>query len=325
MLEMHSHLVCPRDKQPLSAIADSSLACSAGHSYPLVRGIPVLLVAEAPPTHGACDASQRRAAEHSDLMEDDWRPSVEDRVHPAVQAMVSAAGGSLYKDLVGRLRDYPIPEIRLPPGEGERLLDIGCNWGRWTIAAAQKGYQVTGMDPDLGAVLTARRVAEQLGVKAEFVVADARYLPFPPNSYDRVFSYSVLQHLSKTDVQLALLEVARVLVESGEALIQMPNRLGLRSAYHQLRRVGQQRGVFHVRYWTPWELKRTFNTLVGPSRLSVDGYFGLGIQPGDRRFIPSRLHPILTASELLRKASLTFGPLLLVADSLYLSARKKQP
>jgi len=236
-------LVCPRDKQPFS-LAHTTLTCTAGHTYPIVRGIPVLLVAEAPETHGACGTSQQRAIKQNDLMEDDWRPSTDDPVHPAVQVMVAAAGGSLYKELVGRLHAYPIPEIRLPSGFGKRLLDIGCNWGRWTIAAARKGYQVTGIDPDLGAVLAARRVAQQLGVEAEFVVADARFLPFPRGSYDQVFSYSVLQHLSKPNVELALREVATVLSDEGGALIQMPNRLGVRSAYHQLRRMGKARGIF---------------------------------------------------------------------------------
>jgi 2-polyprenyl-3-methyl-5-hydroxy-6-metoxy-1,4-benzoquinol methylase len=261
-------LVCPRDKMAFSLVTDSSLTCPAGHRYPIVRGIPVFLIAEASETHGVCGTSQKRASKENDLGEDDWRPSPNDPVHPAVQRMVSAAGGSLYKDLVGNLRNYPIPEIRLPAAKGERLLDIGCNWGRWTIAAARKGYRVTGLDPDLGAVLAARRVAEQLGVSAEFVVADARYLPFPANSYDKVFSYSVLQHLSKTNVEMALREIAYALATNGEALIQMPNRLGLRSGYQQLRRIGKSRGIFHVRYWTPWELKRTFTTLIGPSKYS---------------------------------------------------------
>ena len=316
-------LVCPRDKQPFSLVTSDSLTCPAGHAYPKVRNIPVFLLAEESETHGVCGTSQRRAVAQNDLTEDDWRPSADDPVHPAVQRMVAAAGGSLYKDLVGRLRDYPIPDIRLPCGKGERVLDIGCNWGRWTIAAARKGYSVTGMDPDLGAVLAARRVAEQLGVRADFVVADARYLPFPENSYDTVFSYSVLQHISKSNVELALREIAFVLSENGTVLIQMPNRLGIRSLYHQVRRIGETLGVFHVRYWTPWELKRTFDRLIGPSQLTVDGYFGLGIQPSDRAFIPRHLHPVLVASELLRKASLLCSPLALIADSLYVSARRK--
>jgi SAM-dependent methyltransferase/uncharacterized protein YbaR (Trm112 family) len=318
-------LVCPRDKKPFSVVTENRLTCSAGHTYPVVKNIPVFLLAEASETHGVCGTSQRRAAAQDDLTEDDWRPSPDDPVHPAVQRMVSAAGGYLYKDLVSRLRDYPIPDIRLPRANGERLLDVGCNWGRWSIAAARKGYSVTGMDPDLGAVLAARKVAQQLGVNAEFVVADARYLPFPEKSYDKVFSYSVLQHLSKANVELALREIAFVLTDGSEALIQMPNRFGIRSAYHQVRRIGKRRGIFHVRYWTPWELKRIFHKWIGPTHVSVDGYFGLGIQPGDRAFIPRHLHPVLTASELVRKASLHFPPLALVADSLYISARRDTP
>jgi len=70
--------------------------------------------------------------------------------------------------------------------------------------------------------------------------------------------------------------------------------------------------------------KQTFYLAdTGPSQLSADGYFGLGILPGDREFVPRRLRPVLSASELLPKASLHFAPLLLVADSIYLSARKK--
>lgn len=316
-------LVCPRDKKPFSQATESYLTCPVGHSYPVVRGIPVFLLREATETHGVCGTSQKRAVLQEDLTEDDWRPSSEDPVHPAVQRMISAAGGYLYKDLVGKLWDYPIPEIRFPDSNGEHLLDVGCNWGRWTIAAARKGYSVTGMDPDLGAVLCARRVAEQLGVKADFVVADARHLPFAENSFSKVFSYSVLQHLSKEDTKLALREIAFCLIAKGEALIQMPNRFGIRSLYHQVRRIGKQRGIFHVRYWTPWELETTFTQFVGPTCLTVDGYFGLGIQPDDRAFIPKQFHPVLTASELLRKLSLYFSPLSFVADSLYVSAQKR--
>jgi uncharacterized protein YbaR (Trm112 family) len=43
-------LVCPRDKMAFSLVTDSSLTCPAGHRYPIVRGIPVFLIAEASET-----------------------------------------------------------------------------------------------------------------------------------------------------------------------------------------------------------------------------------------------------------------------------------
>ena len=59
--------------------------------------------------------------------------------------------------LMGKLDRYPIPEIRLPESQGETLPDVGCNWGRWSVAAARKGYAVVGIDPSMGGVMAARR------------------------------------------------------------------------------------------------------------------------------------------------------------------------
>ena len=118
------------------------------------------------------------------------------------------------------------------------------------------------------------------------MVADGRSLPFPNESFDTVFSYSVLQHFSKENVHRTLREIRRVLRVSGEAVIQMPNKFGIRSIYHQLRRIGQtERGIFHVRYWSPSELLATFERIVGPAKLSIDGFFGLGVSnPAISRF-----------------------------------------
>ena len=90
-----------------------------------------------------------------------------------------------------------------------------------------------GIDPSLNGVLAARRVTQQLGIDACFAVADGRYLPFRTGTFDQVFSYSVLQHLSKPDVCEILTDVARVLRPGGRSLIQMANMFGVRCLYHQ--------------------------------------------------------------------------------------------
>ena len=116
-----------------------------------------------------------------------------------VLASLIKTHGNLYRG--ARLTRYPIPRFPLPEGAGRTLLDIGCNWGRWTIAASRAGWRTTGIDRAKKSVGAACRVAEQLGVDAEYVVGDARELPFGEGSFDAVFSYSVLQHLSKEDVR----------------------------------------------------------------------------------------------------------------------------
>lgn len=78
-----------------------------------------------------------------------------DEIDPFVQEQVPYTNGFLYRPLQYKLSRYPIPELRLEPGEGTRFLDIGCNWGRWSIAAARKGYRVSAIDPSPPAVIAA--------------------------------------------------------------------------------------------------------------------------------------------------------------------------
>jgi SAM-dependent methyltransferase len=301
-------------------VDEERLRCPSEHHYPIVAGVPVMLLAEAEPTHGACHNSLVPSDSASaDSAEIDSGQAVD----PVVQQVVAATNGMLYVPLIGKLPRYPIPELRLPPGAGRTLLDVGCNWGRWSVSAARKGYQVVGIDPDLGAVLAATRVARQLGVPARYVVGDARHLPFATASFDRVFSYSVLQHFSREDTQRAIRDVARVLRPGGEALIQMANKYGLRSLYHQARRRFRPARAFEVRYWAPGELRSAFGT-IGETRLSVDGFFGLGIQPNDLDLLPVRYKLVIRASESLRRLTNRLPWLLNLADSLYVRCHRTE-
>jgi len=212
------------------------------------------------------------------------------------------------------------------PGFGhrhvERFLDIGCNWGRWSIAAARNGYTVTGIDPQLGAVMAARRVARQLGLNIDFICADARYLPFAPGTLDVVFSYSVLQHFSRADCGKAVHEIGRVLHPGGKAKVQMANALGIRSAYHQTRRGFREPNGFEVRYYMPRELLDLFETHVGSTQLEPDCFFGLGLQETDAAFMSAAGRVALRGSKFLKKASRTFKLLKRFADSVYVDSVK---
>jgi SAM-dependent methyltransferase len=247
------------------------------------------------------------------------------RVDPVVSFLVAATNGMAYRRLLGKLDEYPVPELRLPPGDSQLFLDIGCSWGRWCIAAARLGYRPIGIDPSLGAVLTAQRIANQLGLDIKFVVGDARFLPFRSEALDVVFSYSVIQHFSRQDAVRAIQEVGRTLRPDGVSLIQMPSVLGLRCLYHQARRGFRRARDFEVRYWSWGELRRVFSRHIGPTAFSVDCFFGLGLQAADLHLMPPAYRALIRASEFLRRASNTMPWLRYAADSLYVESGKPGP
>jgi len=191
------------------------------------------------------------------------------------------------------------------------------------LAAARKGYQVIGIDPSLGAVAAARRVAKELGIAASFIVGDARYLPFADESFDTCFSYSVLQHFEKSDARTAVKEISRVLKAKGMSLIQMPNTIGVGNLRHEVKRGFRKAREFEVRYWTPGELMRVFKELIGESRLTVDGFFGLGIQASDVEHLSRGSRLIVRTSEQLRVLSQYMPVLNYLADSLYVSSVRR--
>jgi SAM-dependent methyltransferase len=227
---------CPRDRAPLSREGDE-LACAEGHRYASVEGIPVLLLEEEQPTHAACRVSLQ-SREPTDDPE------------ALVQDAIAATCGNLYRHLVGNVTRYPIPDLRLADGEGRRFLEVGCNWGRWCVSAARRGYEVVGVDPSLDALRAARRVADELGVEATYVAADARHLPFADASFDVVTCRVAAHHFD--DPGEALAEMARV----SRALVLMSDNLYLGEAGEQADRL---RDPTHVRNLSEAEWRDLFS------------------------------------------------------------------
>ena len=320
--ELLQLLVCPRDKQTLDEESDW-LCCASGHRYRTVEGIPILLVSEAEQTH--IEGTRALAvAEEGDAAQLPQFKVAGTEIDPFVRNAIGATNGSLYQHLVGKLTEYPLPTLRLPPGEGRSFLEIGCSWGRWCLAAAQSGYRPVGIDPSLKGIRAARRVAQQLGIRALYLVADGRFLPFRDSAFDQVFSYSVLQHLSKQNTSSVLREIRRVLRTGGSSLIQLPNVFGIRCLYHQVRRGFRETRDFEVRYWTVPELRREFSSTIGPASVEVDGFFSLNAQISDLRLFPPHFQAIVLASEGLRRISRLLPPLIYIADSLYITASKSE-
>lgn len=321
---LRKYLVCPRDRSSLDLV-ENKLICDSGHSYSVIDGIPVMLVDDGEPTHGYIEQTLQSVArvDAGEAVGEvvSLRENQPDDVDDFVKDELPYTCGNLYFPAMRNLKRYPFPEIRLAATEsGERLLDIGCNWGRWTVAAQKKGYSVVGIDPSLNAILAARRISRQLGLEPILVVGDARFLPFDDDSFDIVFSYGVLQHFSKENAMTALGEMARTLKPGRPVQVQMPNKYGIRSIQQQWRRGWTEGEAFDVRYWTPAELMRTFKNTFGPTRMSVDCFFGLGIQSSDLDLLPFKYRLVVRSSDVLRRIGAIVTPIANVADSVYLDS-----
>lgn len=105
---------------------------------------------------------------------------------------------------------------RIYPGTIERLLVVGCGDGvEAAILARELGAEVIGIDLEGSFDASA---AETVDLR----IGDAMNLEFEDESFDLVFSYHALEHIS--DPNRALREMKRVLRKGGGFWIGTPNR-----------------------------------------------------------------------------------------------------
>lgn len=124
---------------------------------------------------------------------------------------------------------------------GARLLDVGCGDGALVYAAAARGAEATGLDPDPAMLAAARSRATNAGLAATFLEGRAERLPFPDASFDVVASITVLCFVS--DAAGAVREMARVLRPGGRLVL---GELGRWSLWAALRRA---RGWLGSKTW----------------------------------------------------------------------------
>ena len=108
-----------------------------------------------------------------------------------------------------------VDQAALQPGC--RVLDIGCGTGN--LAILIKGdypqVEVVGLDPDPKALARARRKAQRAALSVSFDQGFSDELPYPDDSFDRVFSSFMFHHLELDEKKRTLAEVGRVLRPAG--------------------------------------------------------------------------------------------------------------
>jgi SAM-dependent methyltransferase len=117
---------------------------------------------------------------------------------------------------------------RLGVRQGDKVLDLGCGFGRHAFEAARRGAAVVALDagPDevaqvratIGAMVDAAELDPDH--PASVVQGDALSLPFADGTFDRVIASEVLEHIP--DDTAAMRELARVLRPGGTMAVTVP-------------------------------------------------------------------------------------------------------
>jgi SAM-dependent methyltransferase len=122
----------------------------------------------------------------------DWKDANRANWDERVGVHLGSAGYDLAALRAGRGRLHPIEEAELGPVTGRRVLHLQCHFGRDTLALAQRGAEIVGLDFSRPAIDAARRLAAELGLErqARFVEADLYDAPsaiLQAGSFDVVF------------------------------------------------------------------------------------------------------------------------------------------
>jgi ubiquinone/menaquinone biosynthesis C-methylase UbiE len=103
---------------------------------------------------------------------------------------------------------------------GKRVLDAGCGTGYGSAELAQSAADVTGVDIAADAIEYAKTNYPIPGLR--FIESSCTAVPFPPESFDVLVAFEVIEHLS--DHRAFLNECARLLTPEGLFIVSSPNK-----------------------------------------------------------------------------------------------------
>ena len=155
-------------------------------------------------------------------------PYLRTRMQSSPEWFESWFGSPYYRVLYQNRDDFEAQEFlerllaHLQPLPGSRMVDIACGEGRFSIALAQRGFDVTGIDLSHLSIDKAKRSETS---NLHFYVQDMRF-PFYINYFDYAFNFftSFGYFAKQRDHQMAANSFAKGLKEDGLLVVDYLNR-----------------------------------------------------------------------------------------------------
>ncbi len=178
---------------------------------------------------------------------------------------------------------------------GDRLLDAGCGTGRFAIAFAQRGYEVTAVDIASAMIERARANGEAAGVEVDWRLGDIS--DFRAEPFAAIHAPVVL--LFVPDLLATLAALARLLVPGGRLAASVPGALS--PIYGHSWRRFVDTAPAGANFVQPWELE-TLLQRGGWSVVDEWGSFGTNRAGDPNQFDPATIESL---PRRLRQAAAT--------------------
>jgi len=139
---------------------------------------------------------------------DEWPEKYDQWFETPIGALVKKYENKLLLDL-------------LQPRPGEKILDVGCGTGVFTLNILSLGTRVTGLDISQPMLVCARQKAEKYPFRG--VAGDMKSLPFSDECFDKVVSMTALEFIE--DGKEAVKDLFRVTKKGGVVVVTTLNSL----------------------------------------------------------------------------------------------------
>lgn len=107
--------------------------------------------------------------------------------------------------------------------KSKKVLDIGCGRGDLAFQIAKKGATVYGIDYSKDGIALAidalNLQSEEIKNKLDFKIMDAKNIQFKDNTFDIITAIDVFEHLYKSELDIVMNEIYRVLKPNGILLV----------------------------------------------------------------------------------------------------------